>query len=87
MQQALQPLGLEIRAGVHAGEIELRGEDIAGVAVHIAQRVQSFAPAGEVFVSETVPRLVAGSGIDFADHGEHELKGVPGTWRLHSAIL
>jgi class 3 adenylate cyclase len=87
MQQALQPLGLQIRAGVHAGEIELRGEDIAGIAVHIAERVQSFAPAGEVFVSETVPRLVAGSGIDFADHGEHELKGVPGTWRLHSAIL
>jgi class 3 adenylate cyclase len=87
MQQALQPLGLEIRAGVHAGEIELRGEDIAGIAVHIAERVQSFAPAGEVFVSETVPRLVAGSGIDFADHGEHELKGVPGTWRLHSAII
>jgi class 3 adenylate cyclase len=87
MQQALQPLGLEIRAGVHAGEIELRGEDIAGIAVHIAERVQSFAPAGEVFVSETVPRLVAGSGINFADHGEHELKGVPGTWRLHSALL
>jgi hypothetical protein len=53
-------------------------------AVQIAERVQSFAPAGEVFVSETVPRLVAGSGIDFADHGEHELKGVPGSWRLYS---
>jgi len=87
IKNALQPLGLEIRAGVHVGEIELRGDDIAGIAVHIAERVQSFAPAGEVFVSETVPRLVAGSGIDFADHGEHELKGVPGTWRLHSAII
>jgi class 3 adenylate cyclase/pimeloyl-ACP methyl ester carboxylesterase len=87
MKDALQPLGLEIRAGVHAGEIELRGDDIAGIAVHIAERVQSLAPAGEVFVSETVPRLVAGSGIDFADNGEHELKGVPGTWRLHSAKI
>jgi class 3 adenylate cyclase len=86
MKQAVQPLGLEIRAGVHAGEIELRGDDIARIAVHIAERVQASAPAGEVFVSETVPRLVAGSGIDFADQGVHELKGVPGTWRLHSAI-
>jgi class 3 adenylate cyclase len=86
MQNALQPLGVEIRCGVHAGEIELRGDDIAGIAVHIAERVQSFAPAGEVLVSETVPRLVAGSGIEFSDHGEHELKGIPGTWRLYSAI-
>jgi class 3 adenylate cyclase len=86
MKHALQPLGVEIRCGVHAGEIELRGDDIAGIAVHIAERVQSFAPAGEVLVSETVPRLVAGSGIEFSDQGEQELKGIPGTWRLYSAI-
>jgi class 3 adenylate cyclase len=79
---ALGPLGIEVRAGVHAGEVELRGDDLFGIAVHIAQRVQSLAEPGEVLVSETVPRLVTGSGIEFADRGERELKGVPGAWRL-----
>jgi class 3 adenylate cyclase len=82
LRHALQPLGIEIRAGLHTGEIELRGDDIGGIAVHIAERVHTFAEPGEVLVSETVPRLVTGSGIEFDDRGEHELKGVPGTWRL-----
>ena len=82
LRDALQPLGIEIRAGLHTGEIELRGDDIGGIAVHIAERVQTFAEPGEVLVSETVPRLVTGSGIEFEDRCEHELKGVPGTWKL-----
>ncbi len=74
--------GFELRAGIHTGEIELRGDDIAGVAVHLAQRVSALAGAGEVLVSRTVTDLVAGSGITFADRGEHELRGVPGRWRV-----
>jgi len=79
---ALRPLGLEIRAGLHAGEIEVRDNDIAGIGVHIAARVLGAALAGEVVVSAAVPLLVAGSGLEFEDRGEHELKGVAGTWRL-----
>jgi class 3 adenylate cyclase len=79
---ALQPLGLEVRAGVHTGEIELRGPDIAGIGVHIGQRVSAIAGSGEVLVSRTVVDLVTGSGIEFEDRGEHDLKGVPGTWHL-----
>ena len=84
LRDALEQLGIEIRAGLHTGEIELRGDDIGGIAVHITQRVQTFADPGEVLVSETIPRLVTGSGIEFADRGEHELKGVPGIWRLYA---
>jgi class 3 adenylate cyclase len=80
----LRPLGLEIRAGVHAGEVEMRGTDIAGIGVHIAARVLAYAPPGSVLVSAVVPMLVAGSGIEFEDMGEHELKGIPATWRLFS---
>jgi class 3 adenylate cyclase len=79
---ALQPLGLEVRAGVHTGEIELRGPDIAGIGVHIGQRVSAVAATGEVLVSRTVVDLVTGSGIEFEDRGEHDLKGVPGAWHL-----
>jgi class 3 adenylate cyclase len=79
---ALQPLGLEIRAGLHTGEVEHRGTGIDGIAVHIAARVVEAAAAGEVLVSAAVPMLVAGSGFDFEDRGEHELKGVPGAWQL-----
>jgi class 3 adenylate cyclase len=79
---ALRPLGLEIRAGLHAGEVEVRGTDIAGIGVHIAARVIACAQPGELLVSAAVPMLVAGSGIEFADRGEHELKGVQGQWRL-----
>lgn len=79
---ALRPLGLEVRAGLHTGEVELRGDDIAGIGVHIAARVLESARPGELLVSPAVPMLVAGSGFEFTDRGEHELKGVPGTWRL-----
>ena len=84
MRSRAEPLGIEIRAGLHTGEVELRGDDIGGIAVHIADRVHTFAQSGEVLVSETVPRLVTGSGIEFQDRGEHELKGIPGTWRLYA---
>jgi class 3 adenylate cyclase len=80
----LRPLGLEIRAGLHTGEVEVRGADIAGIGVHIAARVLACAPPGELLVSAAVPMLVAGSGIEFEEGGEHELKGVPGTWQLFS---
>lgn len=79
---AVQEQGFTIRSGIHVGEIEMRGDDVAGIAVHIAQRVQAGAEEREVLVSRTVVDLVAGSGIEFEDRGEHELKGVPGTWRL-----
>jgi pimeloyl-ACP methyl ester carboxylesterase/class 3 adenylate cyclase len=82
MRDSIRDLAIDIRAGVHAGEIEMRGDDIAGIAVHLAQRVCSHAGPGEVLVSRTVVDLVAGSGIDFDDRGDHELKGVPGSWRL-----
>jgi pimeloyl-ACP methyl ester carboxylesterase len=85
IQRGLRPLGLNITAGVHAGEIEVAdGGGIAGVAVHIGARVAERAEAGEVLVSSTVKDIVAGSGIEFADRGVHELKGVPGEWRLYA---
>jgi class 3 adenylate cyclase len=83
MRESVRPLGIDIRAGLHTGEIELRDDDVAGMAVHIGARVSALAGAGEVLVSSTVKDLVAGSGIEFEDRGEHELKGVPGTWRLY----
>jgi len=73
---------IEIRVGVHTGEVEVMTDDIAGIAVHIAARVVAQAAPGEVLVSSSVPPLVAGSGIEFHDRGEHKLKGVPGTWKL-----
>jgi class 3 adenylate cyclase len=84
IRDALQSIGLEMRAGLHTGEIDLRGDDISGIAVVIAQRVTSFARSGEVLVSRTVADLLAGSDIDFHDRGERELKGLEGTWRLFS---
>ena len=77
-------LGLEVRAGVHTGECELIGEKIAGIAVVTGSRISSLAAPSEVLVSRTVKDLVAGSGFSFDDRGEHELKGVPGTWRLYA---
>jgi class 3 adenylate cyclase len=68
--------------GLHTGECEVRGEDLGGLAVHIAARVGALATPGEVFVSGTVKDLVVGSGIEFGDRGEHALKGVPGSWKL-----
>lgn len=82
IRDALHQLGLGVRAGVHIGEIELRGDDVAGIAVHIAQRISSLAGPGDVLVSRTIVDLVAGSDLTFEDCGEHELKGVPGDWRL-----
>jgi class 3 adenylate cyclase len=75
-------LGLEVRAGLHTGEIELEPNDIAGLAVHIAARVSAMAGPREILVSSTVKDLVVGAGIDFDDRGSHQLKGVPGEWRV-----
>jgi class 3 adenylate cyclase len=82
IREAITGLGLELRSGLHTGEIELRGDDVAGIGVVIGQRVSALAGPNEVLVSHTLTDLVAGSGIDFEDRGEHALKGVPGTWRL-----
>ena len=82
---AMPSIGLQIRAGVHTGEVEVRGSDLGGLAVHIAARIMGTAGDGEVLVSSTVKDLLAGSEVDFSDRSEHELKGVPGTWRLFSA--
>jgi class 3 adenylate cyclase len=75
-------IGLDLRAGVHTGEVEVREDDIAGLAVNIAKRVCDLAEPGHVLVSETVRGHMVGSGVKFDDEGEHELKGVPGTWRV-----
>ena len=83
--ETVAQLGIEIRAGLHTGECEVRGDDVAGMAVHIGARVGAMAAPGEVLVSSTVKDLVVGSGIEFEDRGEHELKGVPGKWRLFAA--
>jgi class 3 adenylate cyclase len=80
----LRDVGLEVRAGLHTGECELLGDKVAGVAVHTGARVASLAQPGELLVSSTVKDLVAGSGIEFEDRGVHELKGIPGEWRLYA---
>jgi class 3 adenylate cyclase len=77
-------LGLSIRAGLHAGECELRGGNLAGIAVHTGARIVAQADPDEVLVSSTVRDLVAGSGIEFGDRGLHELKGLPGRWQLYA---
>jgi len=81
---ATSEIGVDLRVGLHTGECEVRGSDLAGLAVHIAARVSSLAHPGEILVSRTVADLVAGSGIAFVDRGEHEIKGVPGTWKLYA---
>jgi class 3 adenylate cyclase len=85
IEEAVQGLDLHIRAGIHTGEVELRGDDMTGIAVHTAARVQQVANPSEVLVSSTVKDLVAGSGLEFEDRGDYELKGVPGSWRLFAA--
>ena len=80
--QAVQAIGMEVRAGVHTGEVELMGDDVGGIAVHIGARVAAMAAPSQVLVSGTVRDLVAGSGIEFEDRGAFPLKGVPGTWQL-----
>jgi class 3 adenylate cyclase len=87
IRDGVRELGLEIRAGLHTGEIEVEPNDIAGLAVHIAARISAMAGAGELLVSSTVKDLVAGSGLVFEDRGTHELKGVPGEWRIFAATL
>ncbi|BBY94630.1 hydrolase [Mycobacterium gallinarum] len=82
IRDSVQALGIEVRAGLHTGEVEIRGDDIGGIAVHIGARVSALAGANDVVVSSTLHDLVIGSGLEFDDHGTHQLKGVPGEWRL-----
>jgi class 3 adenylate cyclase/predicted alpha/beta hydrolase len=84
LREAMRTLAIEIRAGIHTGEIELRGASIDGLGVHVAARVREHAGPGEVLVSEAVPLLMVGSGVEFEERGEPELKGVPGTWKLYA---
>lgn len=84
---AVRSLGLEIRAGVHTGEVEASRGDVRGVAVHIGARVAALAGPSEILVTSTVRDLVAGSGLGFEDDGEHDLKGVPERWRLYRVAV
>jgi class 3 adenylate cyclase len=81
-----EDLGLSLRAGVHTGEVEVRGDDIAGLAVTIAKRVCDLAGPRQVLVTETERSSMVGAGIKFEDQGEQELKGVPGTWRVFGVV-
>ncbi|MBX7432002.1 adenylate/guanylate cyclase domain-containing protein [Mycobacterium sp. Y57] len=83
---AVQSLGIEVRAGLHTGECEVRGDDIGGIGVHIGARVSALAAPNEVLVSSTLRDLVIGSGLEFEERGSHELKGVPGEWRLFAVV-
>ncbi len=84
IRDTLQAVGIAVRAGIHTGEVEVRGDDVAGVAVHIGARVSALAGSGEVLVSSTVKDLVTGSTVEFTDRGAHTLRGVPGSWHLFS---
>jgi tetratricopeptide (TPR) repeat protein/TolB-like protein len=84
IRDAVRALGLQVRSGLHAGEVEVAGKDVGGIAVNIGARVVAQAKPGEVLVSSTVRDLVAGSGFGFEDRGSHVLKGVPGEWRLYA---
>ncbi len=77
-------LGIELRTGLHVGECEVRGEDLSGIAVHIAVRIASLARPGDVLVSATLKDLIARSAIEFQDRGEHDLKGIPDPWHLYA---
>jgi len=81
--QRVSDLGIELRAGLHTGEVEVIGSDVGGMAVHIGARIGALGEAGEVLASSTVRDLVVGSGIEFEPRGTHELKGVPGEWSLY----
>lgn len=85
IRNASRLLGLDVRAGVHTGEVERREDDVSGIAVHIGARIGAMAAAGEILVSSTVKDLVAGSEIEFVDRGRHPLKGIPGEWQLWAA--
>jgi class 3 adenylate cyclase len=82
IREAVHALGIEVRAGLHTGECEIRGDDIGGIAVHIGARVSALAGPSDVLVSSTLRDLVIGSGLEFEDRGTHQLKGVPGDWHL-----
>jgi class 3 adenylate cyclase len=86
IRDAVRALGIEVRAGLHTGECEVRGDDIGGIGVHIGARVSALAGPNEVLVSSTLRDLVIGSGLEFEDRGAHELKGVPGEWRLFAVV-
>jgi class 3 adenylate cyclase len=86
-ETASKQIGLPLRAGLHTGEIEIRGRDIGGIAVHAAARVMAQSNADEVLVSRVVTDLVAGAGLKFSDRGSHELKGLPGRWDLFAASI
>ena len=83
IRESVEPLGLVVRAGLHAGECERAGTGLRGMAVHIGARIAAIAGPGEILVSSTVRDLVAGSGIGFTDAGRHDLKGVPDAWQLY----
>jgi class 3 adenylate cyclase len=80
--ERLEPIGLRIRTGMHTGEVEMRGDDVGGMAVHLAARIMAVANGGEILVSRTVKDLVVGSDLVFEDRGVHQLKGVEGEWQL-----
>jgi class 3 adenylate cyclase len=82
----VRTLGIEVRVGIHAGEVEIRGDDVAGMAVHIGAHVAALAGPSEVLVSSTVREIVTGSRRQFVERGEYELKGVPGRWRVHGLV-
>jgi class 3 adenylate cyclase len=84
IRDAVHELGIEIRAGLHTGECEIRGNDIGGIAVHIGARVSALAEGNDVLVSSTLRDLVIGSGLEYEDRGVHQLKGVPGEWHLYA---
>src|SRR6201993_1522903 len=86
IRDAVQALGIQVRAGLHTGECEVRGDDIGGIAVHIGARVSALAGSNDVLGSTTLRDLVIGSGLEFEDRGAHALKGVPGEWRLFAVV-
>jgi class 3 adenylate cyclase len=86
IRDAAAAIGLDVRAGLHTGEVELRGDDVGGIGVHIGARVAALAGAGEVFVSRTVRDLVVGSDLRFEERGTHDLRGVPEPWQLYAAM-
>jgi class 3 adenylate cyclase len=86
IRDAARQIGLDVRVGIHTGEVERRGTELAGIAVHLACRVCETAQPGKVLVSRTVVDLVAGSGTTFDDRGKHELRGIPADWRLFAVI-
>ena len=86
LPSSLEPLGIEVRCGIHTGEMEIVGDDVAGLAVHIAARISALAGPSEVLVSRTVKDLVAGTGIDMTSHGTHVLKGVPDEWEIFEVV-